>query len=193
MPTPRVDDEQILERLAEVFQLHGYEGASLSLLSAATGLQRASLYHRFPGGKAEMAESVLRRTARWLETNVLQPLAGSGPPADRVRHLADRIAEIYHRGHRSCLLNTMSLGGAGGPFHEPIRETVEAWIAAMRDVAIEAGFELDAARRRAEDAFVRIQGSLVLARTTGDTAAFEHALEGLPEHLTDEVAGGSGD
>ena len=59
MASPKVHDEKLIERLTSVFRIYGYEGASLSRIAEATGLQRASLYHRFPGGKEEMAEAVL--------------------------------------------------------------------------------------------------------------------------------------
>ena len=49
-------DEDVLAGLTEVFQSKGYEAASLQDLARATGLKKASLYHRFPGGKKQMAE-----------------------------------------------------------------------------------------------------------------------------------------
>ena len=48
-------DEDVLAGLTEVFQSKGYEAASLQDLARATGLKKASLYHRFPGGKKQMA------------------------------------------------------------------------------------------------------------------------------------------
>jgi len=54
-----VDDAVLQARLLAVFRENGYAGAYLSTLSAATGLQRASLYHRFPEGKPAMAAAVL--------------------------------------------------------------------------------------------------------------------------------------
>ena len=58
---PRVISERAdaLPALAEVFREHGFEGASLSLISERTGLGKGSLYHFFPGGKEEMAAAVL--------------------------------------------------------------------------------------------------------------------------------------
>lgn len=190
MAAPKVDDEQVLAQLTEVFQLHGYEGASLSRLSAATGLQRASLYHRFPGGKEEMAAAVLRRAVEWLDAHVLTPLRGGGSPAARVQHMADRLDEFYHRGGRSCLLNTMSFGGDQGLFHQHIRDAVQVWLGAMAEVAVEAGLGPEMARRRAQEALVRIQGSLVLARAAGNTEPFQHALAELPALLTGNAGSG---
>ena len=45
----------VLPQLAEVFRAHGYEGATLALISDATGLGKGSLYNFFPGGKEQMA------------------------------------------------------------------------------------------------------------------------------------------
>ena len=43
-----------LPALAEVFREYGYEGTSLARITKATGLGKGSLYHFFPGGKAEI-------------------------------------------------------------------------------------------------------------------------------------------
>ncbi len=48
---------------------------------------------------------------------------------------------------------------------------------------MEAGIEPNCARRRAEDAILKIQGALVLARGLDDTALFERVLQRLPEEL----------
>ena len=83
MPITKVNEDELLDRLTCVFRTHGFEGASLSLISKATGLQRASLYHRFPGGKEEMANAVLERAWTWLNKKALFPLTGSGTPQER--------------------------------------------------------------------------------------------------------------
>ncbi|WP_315889750.1 TetR/AcrR family transcriptional regulator [Kovacikia minuta] len=45
--------------LLNLFRQFGYDGVTLSKISQATGLGKASLYHHFPGGKDEMVETVL--------------------------------------------------------------------------------------------------------------------------------------
>lgn len=45
--------------LLDLFRQFGYDGVTLSKISQATGLGKASLYHHFPGGKDEMVETVL--------------------------------------------------------------------------------------------------------------------------------------
>ena len=52
MRPSKISDEKVFQGLSDVFRRKGYDGASYSDLMKATGLVKASLYHRFPGGKA---------------------------------------------------------------------------------------------------------------------------------------------
>ena len=56
--TPASDT--VLAALVQTFRQHGYEGASLSMLSQASGLGRSSLYHYFPNGKKEMLSCLVK-------------------------------------------------------------------------------------------------------------------------------------
>ncbi len=60
--------DDTLPALAEVFREHGYGATSPSLITAATGLGKGSLYHFFPGGKQEMASAVLADIEQWFTT-----------------------------------------------------------------------------------------------------------------------------
>lgn len=185
MPLNKVSDQQMFDQLLEVFRVHGYEGASLSLISEATGLKRASLYYRFPGGKEEMAKSLLEHVDELFATEILAPLNESGDPKTRIRQMARHLDAFYQGGRGSCLLDTLSLGGTNTGLLKDIHASISAWIDAMANVAREAGLSAAKARRRAEEALVQIQGSLVVARITGDPAPFMRALKTLPDLLTD--------
>ena len=50
--------ETHLPTLFQLFRQHGYDGVSLAKIAAATELGKASLYHHFPGGKAEMMAAI---------------------------------------------------------------------------------------------------------------------------------------
>jgi AcrR family transcriptional regulator len=184
VPAPKITDEDLMERLTRVFQDHGFEGASLSRISQATGLEKASLYHRFPGGKDQMAEAVLAHVGRWFVQNLLAPLRETGPLAARVRETGRRIQAFYEDGRRSCLLDTLSLRGGSPALHEAVGRTYAAWRDSFAAAAREAGLPAGLARRRAEEAIMRIHGALVLARATGDTKPFARTVARLPDLLT---------
>lgn len=187
MPTTKVESDDVLERLTEVFRTVGYDGATLSRLSEATGLQRASLYHRFPGGKQEMAEAVLSRAGALFQQNILDPLTGTGTPEERLERMSRKLDEFYCRGSSPCLLDTLSFGDGGDIFESHIKESFSRWIDALARVAREAtGCSRKSARERAEDAVIRIQGALVLARGSGNTKPFQRILRSLPGDLLEE-------
>ena len=183
MAHPKIDDENLLAALTRVFRSHGYEGASLSRLTAATGLQRASLYHRFPGGKKDMALAVMRRAETWLQGHVLGPLEGTGAPATRIRKMARALDEFYEGGGAGCLLDALSLGEGEDLIRNSVRTTATAWTEALAGVAREAGLRPREARIAAQEGFMRIQGALVLARATGDREPFKRVLKELPAQL----------
>ena len=185
MPALKITDEDLLKRLTRVFQDHGFEGASLSRISAATGLEKASLYHRFPGGKEQMAVAVLAHVGQSFVENLLAPLRETGPLAARIRETGRRIQAFYEDGRRSCLLDTLSLRDGSPGLHESVGRTYAAWRDAFAATAREAGLDAGLARRRAEEAIMGIHGALVLARATGDTRPFVRAVARLRELLTE--------
>jgi TetR/AcrR family transcriptional repressor of lmrAB and yxaGH operons len=180
MPVTKVADDALLEKIAEAFRLYGYEGASIRLLSKATGLQRASLYHRFPGGKEEMAAAIVARTGEWFERNVFTPLKGGGDPAERLVRVAANLRAFYRRGTVWCVLDAMTLGEGPEAIRESVRAAYSAWLASFEKIAREAGMSSALARSRAQQALIEIEGSLVVARVTGDSRPFLRVLQHLP-------------
>lgn len=182
-PKPR--DPALLDRLADVFRLHGYAGASLSLLADASGLGRASLYHHFPGGKEEMAVAVAEHLASCFRERHLAPLSGPGTPAQRIAGMCKELDAFYERGAKPCIVNAFVMGETSDPLRERVRAAFVAWRDALASVVRDAGVGAAEAKRRAEGALVRIQGSLVCSRALDDPRPFREVLRALPAELTE--------
>lgn len=179
-----IEDSVLLKKLSDVFRDVGYEGASLAMLSEATGLKKASLYHRFPGGKGQMAREVVTRAQEWLTEHVLIPLESSGPPGARIHAMVRSVDEFYSGGRQACLLNIMSSPRDDrGPFADLIKNAFKAWIEALSGVVADVGFDEDTARYRAERAIALLQGSLVVSRGMGTTRPFKNCLANLEQEL----------
>ena len=117
---PFMSRETHLPKLFELFRQHGYEGVSLSAISAATGLGRASLYHHFPGGKVEMVSATLDYSGRWIDENILPVLRSQGSAQVRLQQMCDRLNELYASGEKPCLLAALTTGATPDAFHESV-------------------------------------------------------------------------
>lgn len=178
-----VSDSQLVERLTELFRRVGYDGASLGTIAAATGLQKSSLYHRFPGGKQQMAAEASAAVIDEFATSVLAPNGTDDPLDQRVAAIAVNLDRFYDGGARYCLLDMLSVGDPGADAVAHLAAAAAAWIEVFGSLAREAGADEATARDRAQDAVAAIEGALVVARVTGDRGAFRRAVDRLPERL----------
>ncbi|MGI9535070.1 MAG: TetR/AcrR family transcriptional regulator [Thermodesulfobacteriota bacterium] len=180
----QIDDETLVQKLTQVFRDYGYEGASLTFLSKATGLKKASLYHRFPGGKEQMALQVLGRAGKWVEDNIVNPLNSNMSPEKKIKKMTRKLDEFYTGGSDACLLNMLASPDiTGGPFSKHIKEAFRVWIEALTDVLIESGIDAKESKKRAENTIAMLQGTLVMSRGMNDTKPFKKFLKTLPDIL----------
>lgn len=170
---------ETLPALAEVFRAHGYEGASLALISRATGLGKGSLYNLFPGGKAEMAACVLEEIDSWFETNLYAPLCEAKQPVAAVSAMFDAVEGYFRSGQRVCLVGVVALGSERDRFGAAVRSYFARWIAALAGALERSGRNAADSTALAEEIVAQIQGAIVLARALDDPAVFSRAMTAL--------------
>ncbi|KQP30488.1 TetR family transcriptional regulator [Methylobacterium sp. Leaf104] len=169
--------------LAEVFREYGYEGASLALLGARAGLGKGSLYHAFPGGKAEMAEAVLAAIEGWFETRIYAPLRTDADPRAAIARMLSETDTYFRSGGRACLVGAFALTDGRDRFAARIAGYFKAWREALAQALLRVGHGPEAADDLAEEAVAAIQGGLVLARALDEPAAFGRMLGRLRPRL----------
>ena len=175
--------ESYLPSLFSLFRQYGYDGATLSKISEATGLGKASLYQHFPGGKTEMVESVLGYSESWLHENVLAILKSDGTPEERLQKMCDRINDLYAGGTQPCLLAILQAGTGRDIFHATVKNLLNAWIVGIATVMVEAGLDKSLAQQRGEEALISIQGALMVSQALDNPNIFQRALQKLPQEL----------
>ncbi len=92
------DDKRkaILDRSAELFAGHGYDGASISMIAEACGVSKALLYHYY-GDKAELLFDVIRTHLEDLIQTV-EEVAGdqaAAPAEERLAALCTALLDAY--------------------------------------------------------------------------------------------------
>lgn len=179
-PDARAD---LLPALGEVFREHGYEGASLSAITARTGLGKGSLYHFFPGGKEEMAAAVLAEIESWFEREVFAPLRRTDDADAAIAAMFHAVDGYFRSGRRVCLVGAFALGDARDRFAVAVSGYFIAWRNALAAALRHRGHRTATARALAEDVVAGIQGALVLARAVEDPAVFSRLLARLEAKL----------
>ena len=156
------NQDKALNRAMDVFWQKGFEGASLSDLTTAMGIQPASLYKAF-GNKRALFEKALARylagPVAFVHDALSEPTAYA--VADRIlRRMAEFLTE--GRPRNGCM--TIQAALAGGVEGEPIRRKL---------IALRVK-EQDALRRRFERA--KTEGDLPSHADAADLARFVTAI-----------------
>lgn len=178
-----VGRDEVLPALAEVFRERGYEGASLALISQATGLGKGSLYHFFPGGKAQMAAAVLAEVDAWFAHHVFAPLRDGTRPREDIAAMLDAVDGYFRTGRRVCLVGLFALGDARDAFVREVHGYFARWVDALTEALTRCGNAPAAAAALAEETVATIQGAIVLTRALDDPAIFARGMQRLRVRL----------
>jgi AcrR family transcriptional regulator len=181
MSRPPRERADAVAAVAEIFREFGFEGASLSAITARTGLGKGSLYHLFPGGKDEMAAAVLAEVDGWFERAIFAPLRDDPDPEAAIRRMLRETDAYFRSGHRVCLIGAFALDGTRDRFAARIGGYFTAWRRALADAVARSG--RGEAMARAEHAVLAIQGALVLARALDDPGVFARMLARIERDL----------
>ncbi|MFS8114442.1 TetR/AcrR family transcriptional regulator [Rhizobium jaguaris] len=168
--------------VAEVFRELGYEGASMSNITARTKLSKGSLYHFFPGGKEEMAAEIMANIDAWFVDEMFKPLE-EGEPRAAIARMWETTDTYFRSGRRVCLIGAFALDETRDRFASAIEDYFKRWIEALAGALTRAGVEASEANELAEEAVVGIQGALTLARALQDDGIFGRTLLRLRERL----------
>lgn len=178
MRPQKVLDIEILTSLTKVFRAKGYEGASLKDLSDATGLKKASLYHRFPNGKKEMAEAVLNHIDVWVKAHIFEALNNTENTAEvRLKNALMEIRNLYDKGNETCVLRALSMQSSLELFGSHIESAMTEWITVFTKFGTDINLTPEIAKAKAIQTLIEIQGSLIVCKGLNNIALFENTLK----------------
>lgn len=165
--------ERILQAGSTLFRRQGYYGTGVKRIVAEANAPFASLYHFFPGGKAELGEQVIRASgARYLELID----ACLGTPEEPAPDLPAAVAGFFELAATTmaetdyadaCPIATVALEVASTD--EPLRmataDVFDSWLAAAAERLRAAGVPASAADDLATTLFCLLEGAFILCRS----------------------------
>ena len=179
MAHAKVEYDVVIDKLMEVFRASGYDGSSMADLAKATNLKKASLYHRFPNGKVEMAHAVLSHVATWIKSHIVDVVDSEKSREERLDAVLAAIDELYDGGRLDCILRALSHGSAANIFQQEIAAIFQLWIAAFARLAEDFGHDQKESERLAKLVPVTVQGNLIVAHALQQPSMFKEALRNL--------------
>jgi AcrR family transcriptional regulator len=173
--------ERILESSGELFRRQGYMGTGVKQILAEAGAPFGSLYHHFPGGKAELGAETVRRSG-FLYGLLLGEFAG--PEVELAPGIqaffAGAAATLVETDYAdACPIATVALetSSADEDLRQACADVFSAWIEGGTERFALAGIPRDRARVLVIQMLAALEGAFVLSRALRSTEPVELAGE----------------
>ncbi|GAB6052196.1 TetR/AcrR family transcriptional regulator [Magnetospira thiophila] len=185
MARPReFDQNEVMDKVVDVFWTRGFEATSIQDLEAATGLKRGSLYNAF-GDKATLFDLAL---AHYVEHSVVQRHLKTDTTATArkiIDGLLDVLVQEGARNKKGCLItNTVTeLASRDANVAETMRNTLSTLEQTLTDLLRRAQAEKDLASDANVAGLARflvgtVQGLRVMSKMHNDRQALQDIADG---------------
>jgi AcrR family transcriptional regulator len=186
--------ERILDTTAALFLRYGYTGTGIKQIVAGAAAPFGSVYHFFPGGKAQLGEEVIHRSGRMYLELVTAVYDATPDAITGVEHIFGGAAVVLEETDYvdACPIATVGLevASSNDTLRRAIAEVFESWIQALRARLVMAGVGAEEARPLAIVLIQLLEGGFLLSRTARSTEPLAAAGRAAVALLRDAIAAG---
>jgi AcrR family transcriptional regulator len=163
--------DRILYATAELFRRQGYNGTGLKQVVAEADAPFGSLYHHFPGGKAELGDEVIRKAGAFFQALVTAVYDEEAAPEDAIRAVFQGAGEtlVATDYEDACPIATVALEVASTDdrLRQATADVFEQWTAALTERLGD--------RDQALAVIAALEGAFVLCRASRSTEPMQAA------------------
>ena len=160
--------ERIITATAELFRRQGYHGTSLKQVTEAAGVPVGSLYHFFPEGKDQLAETVIGSSGAAYQALFELIYDAATDPAAAVTDFFDAAAVVLEEtGYLdACPIGTVALevASTNERLRLATRVVFDSWVEAVTERLCDAGVAEPEARELATTLIAAVEGGFMLSR-----------------------------
>jgi AcrR family transcriptional regulator len=179
--------QRMVSSAAGLIRRHGASATSIDRVLEVSGAPRGSVYHHFPGGRAQLVEEAVGYADRYVDS-LLDAAAASGDPVAVVDQFLTMwreqlVASDFHAG---CPVVAVAVEA-----NEEAPQLTDAagaafghWQARIRSLLADAGLDPDRAARVATLVVAAVEGALVLSRAQRRTDPLDDVAVELRDLLT---------
>lgn len=182
----QASEREILhDSLVRTFLRFGYDGASVRLLAAASGLSKASLYHHFPHGKPAMIAVLARNQISQLQRLAFVHLQqNSHQPLADLSLLCQGFGAYFQEHNGRCLLIALTQQHSTNPeelapTQNLIRDQFDDWTAQLTHYFERVGRKHKRAQRESQELLATIYGACAMGRLLEDPNHVQKSLRRL--------------
>lgn len=178
----------MIDSAISLIRHRGVTATSFSDILAHSGAPRGSVYHHFPGGKAQLITEATQHAADQLDRALRRALTESDT-AGALRAMADVWWRGLENGEYSvgCPIAAAALGNERDA-REMAGATFELWLEMFADRLIADGVPAERAHSLAVLVVSGVEGALVVARAQRSSAPIDAVVDELGELCRSAVA-----
>jgi TetR/AcrR family transcriptional regulator, lmrAB and yxaGH operons repressor len=180
-PKRRDGRERLLDGARRLLAEKGYAGMELRDVAARGEAPRGSIYHHFPGGKAQLATEAAELEGREIRATIERSLEERG-----LRATLAMFGEVFRRRVKDhperigCPVAAAALARPEDPaLAAAATAAFRSWEAPIASRLTEEGVGRAAAESFAGLTVSTIEGALLRARAAGSQAPLDSAIDGL--------------
>jgi AcrR family transcriptional regulator len=173
---PAGSRERMVRSAALLFRERGYSGTAFSDVIAHSGAPRGSIYHHFPGGKAELAQEAVAWAAATIAERLDEALASEHDAAGVLRAFLAPWREVLERSdfRAGCPLVAITVEtDVPAALTEAVERAFAGWQRLLAARLRRAGIAPARARTLATLTLGAIEGAVLLCRAQRDTAPLD--------------------
>src|SRR2546423_546791 len=173
--------ERMIQSALVLMGEHGVEGTSFSQVIEHSGAPRGSIYHHFPGGKAELIEEATRHGGEFLAAG-LAAVAEQEDPVAAVDAVADFWRAVLDQSDfgAGCPVVAATLEGDRTPAaRDAAGEAFGRWEQLHAEILQRAGVPEERARSLATILVAAIEGAIIVARAQRSNGPLQHTVDEL--------------
>jgi TetR/AcrR family transcriptional repressor of lmrAB and yxaGH operons len=172
---------RLVAAAAKLFQEKGYAATGLSEILTAAAAPKGSMYHHFPGGKAELGAAAMTAAGARMAGSLQACRAQTETAEGAIRAYGELLAGWLEQSDftRGCPVATVALEEAPGSGLVAIaaRDALAATEAALKEILVADGLPEPVAKRRAGHGLAALEGALILARLSRDADPVRDAAD----------------
>jgi TetR/AcrR family transcriptional regulator, lmrAB and yxaGH operons repressor len=177
-PSPR---ERMIQSALVLMGENGVDGTSFSQVIEHSGAPRGSIYHHFPGGKAQLVEEATRYAGQMV-VNLAAAQLDANDPLSGLKAIGTFWRQVLHDSDfaAGCPVLAASLESRDLPgAREAACEAFEQFQDVHFQLLLRAGIPEDRARSLAATAVSAVEGAIILSRAERSNVPLQRTLDEL--------------